>query len=96
MLTVVARKFFHFVAAALFVPPTFYAPRMMSVSYAIAASLLVLVESLRVVNVVNHHDSDKKKEDSKKERLSTRIQQGGMGLNEFFETFLDEKDQCAV
>jgi len=94
MLTVVARKFFHFVAAALFVPPTFYAPRMMSVSYAIAASLLVLVESLRVVNVVNHHDSDKKKEDSKKGCI--RIQQDGMGLDEFFETFLDEKDQCAV
>ena len=101
MLTVVARKFFHFVAVALFVPPTFYAPRMMSVSYAIAASLLVLVESLRAVAnvdnvVVNHHDSDKKKEDSKKELTSTRIQQDGLGLNAFFETFFDEKDQCAV
>lgn len=44
---VVARKWFHFVAILLFGPVTLVAPQLMSLSYAIALSLLLVMENLR-------------------------------------------------
>lgn len=44
---VVARKFFHLVSVIMFGPPTYMAPEMMGLSYAVAVALLVLVERLR-------------------------------------------------
>lgn len=46
-LVVVSRKYFHFVALLLFLPPTLVSPSMMSLSYAVALSILLLVENLR-------------------------------------------------
>ena len=46
-LVVVSRKYFHFVAVLLFLPPTLLAPTMMSLSYAVALSVLLLVETMR-------------------------------------------------
>ena len=45
---VLQRKWFHLVALALFVPVTYFAPQMQALSYAIAISLLCLVEGLQV------------------------------------------------
>lgn len=44
---VVARKWFHFVAILLFVPASIAVPQLMSLSYAIALALLLLLESTR-------------------------------------------------
>jgi len=44
---ILARKWFHLVAVILFVPATVAAPEMMSLSYAIALSVLLLLESTR-------------------------------------------------
>jgi len=52
---VVARKFFHLVSIIMFGPPTYAAPEMMGLSYAVAVALLVLVERLRYL--VQHHSS---------------------------------------
>ena len=52
-LVVVSRKYFHFVAVLLFLPPTVLAPTMMSLSYAVALSALLLVESLRATILSN-------------------------------------------
>jgi dolichol kinase len=78
--TVIARKYFHVIAILLFAPPTLYAPQMMSLSYAIAASLLVLVERLRVITT---KCGGKEKKISKKR----------FTVNNFFQAFFDEKDE---
>lgn len=44
---VVARKWFHFIAVLLFGPVTWQFPQLMSLSYAIAVCLLILLETLR-------------------------------------------------
>jgi dolichol kinase len=44
---VVARKWFHFIAVLLFGPVTVAAPQLQSMSFAIAASLLLVVECIR-------------------------------------------------
>lgn len=45
--TVVARKWFHFIAIMLFTPPTYYAPKLMALSYAIALCVLMVIEHCR-------------------------------------------------
>jgi dolichol kinase len=93
-LTVVSRKFFHFVAVALFTPVTAYAPKLMYLSYAIATALLMLVESLRVAI---HTHSDDGNSNHPVQKQTTAIKQSRiLGLNEFFETFYDEKDKRAT
>jgi dolichol kinase len=47
MSTVITRKWFHLVATLLFTPVTIYAPQLQSLSYAVALSLLILVEAIR-------------------------------------------------
>jgi len=54
---VVARKWFHGVAVALFWPVTYAAPHLMSLSYAIAISLLLLMECLRILPSYSLHDT---------------------------------------
>jgi dolichol kinase len=44
---VISRKWFHLVAIALFLPVTLAAPQLMSLSYAIALCILIVVESMR-------------------------------------------------
>lgn len=92
-LIVMARKYFHFVAVVLFLPPTFYAPDMMVLSYAIAAALLILVESMRgALSWEGREGSETRGDDSfvKTKEAST------LTTNQFFETFFDEKDQYAA
>jgi dolichol kinase len=45
--TIVARKWFHLVAVALFVPVTLFAPKLQSLSYAIALAALMVLEAIR-------------------------------------------------
>jgi dolichol kinase len=55
MSTVVARKWFHLIATLLFTPVTIYAPQLQSLSYAVALSLLILIEAVRVdIPALNH------------------------------------------
>ena len=54
-LVVVSRKYFHFVAVLLFLPPTLLAPTMMSLSYAVALSVLLLVETMRTTILSVHN-----------------------------------------
>ena len=92
-LIVMARKYFHFVAVVLFLPPTFYAPGMMVLSYAIAVALLILVESMRVALSWEGRGGSETRGDGpyvKTKEAST------LTTNQFFETFFDEKDQCAA
>ena len=42
--TVVARKWFHFIAIVLFTPSTYYAPKLMTLAYAISSCVLMVVE----------------------------------------------------
>jgi len=44
---IIARKYFHFVAILLFTPITYLDPNMMSLSYAIAISFLIVLEMIR-------------------------------------------------
>lgn len=66
--TVVARKFFHGVAVLLFMPTAIFAPQLLSLSYAIATALLMVVEYVRadvplVQNFYNQY-LDPSKDDS--------------------------------
>eukprot|EP00978_Attheya_sp_CCMP212_P005351 scaffold11962_cov59-Attheya_sp.AAC.5 len=54
---VVTRKWFHGVAVALFWPVTYAAPHLMSLSYAIATALLLLMECLRLLPSHSLHDT---------------------------------------
>jgi dolichol kinase len=49
------RKLFHFIAVLLFGPVTWYAPSMMTLSYAVAVVFLVLLESLRLISLDADH-----------------------------------------
>jgi len=98
-LTVMARKYFHFVAVVLFLPPTFYAPGMMTLSYAIALAILILVESMRVVLFWERgaHIGGSCDENNTLTDPSVRTKDtSSLTINQFFETFFDEKDQCAA
>ena len=77
---VIARKYFHGIAVLLFAPTTLFSPQMMSLSYAIASSLLFLVERLRVIT---SHCVGKEEKFSKK----------AFTVNNFFQAFFDEKDE---
>ena len=92
-LIVMARKYFHFVAVVLFLPPTFYAPEMMVLSYAIAAALLILVESMRGALSWEGRGGSETRGDGS--YVKTK-EASSLTTNQFFETFFDEKDLCAV
>ena len=98
-LTVAARKFFHFVAVALFTPVTAYSPKLMYLAYAIATALLVLVEGLRLAvqahTTIEFSRRDKYNHYTKKVPVPPSSHKRRLGLNDFFETFYDEKDQRA-
>lgn len=78
---VIARKYFHLVAILLFAPITYLDPDMMSLSYAIAIALLIVIEMVRGWMVTN---------DDKIETVS-----GAPSLNDFYLSFMDEKDSSA-
>lgn len=92
-LIVMARKYFHFVAVVLFLPPTFYAPEMMVLSYAIAAALLILVESIRGALSWEGRGGSETRGDGS--YVKTK-EASSLTTNQFFETFFDVKDLCAV
>ena len=81
---VVARKYFHFVAIFLFLPPTYFAPSMMALSYAVAFALLILVEALRTTRPNVHSIVCQENE--------TRSINCSLSINDFYEAFFDEKD----
>ena len=75
---VLARKYFHLVALALFVPPTVAVPSLMALAYAVAACLLLVMEAVRgdlPTGILRRGNGG-----------------GRMDLNGFYEAFLDEKD----
>lgn len=80
---VIARKYFHLVAILLFAPITYLDPDMMSLSYAIAIALLIVIEMVRGCLMV---DNDDKIEAAVKSAPS---------LNDFYLSFMDEKDSSA-
>jgi dolichol kinase len=110
------RKLFHFIAILLFGPVTWYAPSLMTLSYAVALVLLVLLESLRYelsVSTSRNPDSNRSIADttmSNKGKTTTitttthvvatlksysktiKGRQTSLGMNEFYNAFLDEKD----
>jgi dolichol kinase len=52
---VIARKWFHFVTVILFIPATIFTPQLQSLSYAIAITLLLIIESIRHdISWLNH------------------------------------------
>ena len=103
---VVARKYFHFVAVLLFAPPTYYAPSMMFLSYAIASALLIFIESLRYIYLQQEQCTLKQKEIETDEKFTNNKPQSTgesensnlshrattLTINDFFQTFFDEKD----
>lgn len=92
---VVARKYFHFVAVMLFTPATFYAPSMMFLSYSIASALLIFIESLRLIYFYDSGlqcDKVANPPQSKSDTLETE----SFTVNEFYQTFFDEKDLGAA
>ena len=82
---IIARKYFHLVAILLFAPVTWFDPDMMSLSYAIAISLLIVIEMVRGWMV-----SD---DDTKGTFNST---DSSSSWNGFYMAFLDEKDSSAA
>jgi dolichol kinase len=96
--TVIARKYFHLVAIVLFVPPTIYAQEMMSLAYAIAVCLLILLESIRLLTFQNDETSQSSNSHQRAMKNSSgkRCLIGTLNMKQFFETFLDEKDTCAT
>jgi len=90
-LTVVARKFFHFVAIVLFLPPTLVSPSMMALSYAVAAALLILIESLRVtVNLRDFIRTESVPSNGGSCRFG--FWNIGLSVNDFYAAYFDEKD----
>jgi dolichol kinase/preprotein translocase subunit SecG len=102
ILIVVARKYFHFIALLLFGLPTYYSPSMMYLSYAIATALLIFMERLKFdyfralssstlrTGIATCNDKDQpieKRLVGQQQRQSSFI-----SLDEFFQTFFDEKD----
>lgn len=76
---VIARKYFHLVAILLFAPITYLDPDMMSLSYAIAIALLIVIEMVRGCLMVNNDD--------KIEAVNS--------APSFYLSFMDEKDSSA-
>ncbi len=101
ILIVVARKYFHFIALLLFGLPTYYAPSMMYLSYAIATALLIFMERLRFDYVRSLSSSTFRTgfaaANDKAQPIETRLvgqqpQSSFISFDEFFQTFFDEKD----
>jgi dolichol kinase len=82
---IIARKYFHIVAILLFTPITWLDPDMMSLSYAIAISLLIVTEMVRGWMI---SDDDKKG--------TFNITDSTSSWNGFYIAFLDEKDSSAA
>ena len=82
---IIARKYFHLVAILLFAPVTWFDPDMMSLSYAIAISLLIVIEMVRGLMV---SDDDIKGAFNSTDSSSS--------WNGFYKAFLDEKDSSAA
>lgn len=98
--TVVCRKYFHLVAIVLFVPPTMYAHEMMSLTYAIAVCLLILLESIRLIpfheTFPSTHTTTSRHQKTMANSSSERCLIGSLTMKQFFEAFLDEKDIYAT
>ena len=82
---IIARKFFHLVAMLLFTPIVWLDPDMMALSYAIAISLLIVVEMVRGW-IVREGDGDETLYNS----------DFATSWNRFYMAFLDEKDSAAA
>mmetsp|Transcript_9119 Transcript_9119/g.13491 ORF Transcript_9119/g.13491 Transcript_9119/m.13491 type:complete len:605 (-) Transcript_9119:561-2375(-) len=88
--TVIGRKYFHLIAIILFVPVTSLSPSMMCLSYAVALSLLIILELVRTSNMSKkaiEQSADSSKRKTARFYLSTI-----KALNSFFDAFFDEKD----
>ena len=83
---VIARKFFHGVAVLLFAPITWLDHDMMCLSYAIALSLMIMIEMLRCASIQEESAVDNK----------TKLTGGSsariLSVNTFYNVFFDEKD----
>jgi dolichol kinase len=87
--TIIARKYFHLVAILLFTPITLLDPDMMSLSYAIAIALLIVIEMIRGLMGSNCIAI-------KKSRGDYEITKQSLTWNNFYMAFLDEKDASAA
>ncbi|KAL7537338.1 hypothetical protein ACHAXR_007748 [Thalassiosira sp. AJA248-18] len=83
---IIARKYFHLVAILLFTPITWLDPDMMSLSYAIATALLVILEMARGWNFTN----------DKNDNTGTVELTEYTSWNQFYMVFFDEKDSSAA
>lgn len=77
---VIARKYFHLMAILLFTPITWLDRDMMSLSYAISVSLLLVLEMIRCQLSTE----------------ASGVDQQSALLNQFYMVFLDEKDSSAA
>lgn len=89
-MVIVARKYFHLVAVVLFFKPTMVAPAMMGLSYAVATSLLILVEDVR-----NGYDIQGTFRKYSEVVANGTSRPNKSVITHFFELFFDEKDQRA-
>ena len=80
--TVIARKYFHGIALLLFLPISAYAPELMTLSYAVAISLLLLIEWIRHNIHHNRHSIIN----------SNVLDKAFRAINVFYAAFMDEKD----
>ena len=87
---VIARKCFHFVAIALFLPVSLFSVDLMALSYAIACALLLLIEAVRYpiasVDSFEHKTSIKKDDTMSYPHIKAVV-------NSFYAAFLDQKDK---
>lgn len=86
---IIARKYFHLVAILLFTPITYLDPDLMSLSYAIAISLLIVIEMVRVRTVEKCKNFERNCDD-------TAITTPALTWNDLYLSFLDEKDASAA
>ena len=94
-LVVISRKYFHFMALLLFGPPTYYAPQMMSFSYAVAISLLLMIEFIRYrtdnLQETIPYSNNKKKMEPCKDTIA--IPSSVLyAMNNFYNAFLGDHD----
>ena len=82
---IIARKYFHLVAMLLFTPIMLLDPDMMALSYAIAISLLIVIEMVRGW-IINEGDKGETFNNS----------DSALSWNRFYIAFLDEKDSAAA
>ena len=87
---VIARKFFHFVAILLFAPITWLDRDMMCLSYAIALSLMLVIEMLRCADI--GEESSRTFAVSNTTNISEASSTEVSSLNTFYTMFFDEKD----